>query len=95
MASLSPYPQFETNFMPDRTVVELLLQSKSAKAHGKSYIKVKPHLVHLLHDHLFSGNVGLVILYCCVSNYLMLLLHSRLVFLLQCLIILQLRAVRL
>ena len=39
MASLSLYPQFETNLMSNRKVIELLLQVKSAKAHGKSYIK--------------------------------------------------------
>ena len=53
MASLSLYPQFETNLMPNRNVIELLLQLKSAKAHGKNYIKVKPHLVrHLLRNRL-------------------------------------------
>ena len=54
MASLSLCPQFETNLMLNREVVELLLQLKSAKAHGKNYIKVKPHLVrHLLRNCLF------------------------------------------
>ena len=48
MASLSVYPQFETNLMSNRKVIELLLQLKSAKAHGKNYIKVNPHLRHLL-----------------------------------------------
>ena len=53
MASLSVYPQFETNLMSNRKVIELLLQLKSAKAHGKNYIKVKPHLVrHLLRNRL-------------------------------------------
>ena len=53
MASLSLYPQFETNLMSNRKVIELLLQLKSAKAHGKNYIKVKPHLVrHLLRNRL-------------------------------------------
>ena len=42
MASLSLYPEFETNLMSNHEVIELLLQLKSAKAHGKSYIKVKP-----------------------------------------------------
>ena len=42
MASLSLYPQFKTNLMSNRKVIELLLQLKSAKAHGKNYIKVKP-----------------------------------------------------
>ena len=45
MASLSLYLQFETNLMSNHKVIELLLQLKSAKAHGKNYIKVKPHLV--------------------------------------------------
>ena len=45
MASLSFYPQFETNLMSNRSVIELLLQLVSAKAHGKNYIKVKAHLV--------------------------------------------------
>ena len=49
MASLSLCPQFETNLMLNRKIIEFLLQLKSAKAHGKTYIKVKPHLVrHLL-----------------------------------------------
>ena len=42
MASLSLYPQFETNLMSNRKVIELLLQLKSAKTHGKNYIKVEP-----------------------------------------------------
>ena len=40
MASLSFYPQFETNLMSNRKVIELLLQFKTAKAYGKNYIKV-------------------------------------------------------
>ena len=48
MASLSLYPQFETNLMSNRNVIELLLQLKSAKAHGKNYIRVKAHLVRHL-----------------------------------------------
>ena len=48
IASLSLYPQFETNLMSTRKVIKLLLRLKSAKAHGKSYIKVKLHLVHHL-----------------------------------------------
>ena len=40
MASLSLYPQFETNLMSNCKVIELLLQLKSAKANGKNYIKV-------------------------------------------------------
>ena len=55
MASLSPYPQFETNLVSNRKVIELLLQLKSAKAH-ENYIKVKPHLVrHLLRNGLLKG----------------------------------------
>ena len=53
MALLSLCPQFETNLMSNRKVIELLLQLKSAKAHGKDYMKVKPHLVrHLLRNRL-------------------------------------------
>ena len=48
MASLSFCSQFETNLMSNRKVIELLLQFKSAKAHGKNYINVKPHLVRHL-----------------------------------------------
>ena len=54
MVSLSLYPQFETNLMSNSKVIELLLQLKSAKAHGKKYIKVKPYLVrHVLRNRLF------------------------------------------
>ena len=35
-ASLTLHPQFETNLMSNRKVIELLLQLKSAKAHGKT-----------------------------------------------------------
>ena len=59
MASLSLCPQFETNLMANRKVIELLLQLKSAKAHGKIYKKVKPHLFrHLLRKRLWgpTGN---------------------------------------
>ena len=53
MASLSLYPQFETNVMSNHKVIELLLQLKSAKAHDKNYIKVRPPLVrHLQRNHL-------------------------------------------
>ena len=49
MAALTLCPQFETDPMSNRKVIELLLQLKSAKAHGKNYINVKPPLVrHLL-----------------------------------------------
>ena len=49
MASLSLYPQFETNLMSNCNVIEFFLQLKGAKAHGKNYIRVKAHLVrHLL-----------------------------------------------
>ena len=54
MTSLSLCPQFETNLISNRIVIELLLQLKSAKDHGKNYIKVKPLLVsHLLRNRLF------------------------------------------
>ena len=36
MASLSLDPQFETNLMSNRNVIELLLQLKIAKAHGNN-----------------------------------------------------------
>ena len=36
MASLSLYPQFETNLMSNGNIIEPPLQLKSAKAHGKS-----------------------------------------------------------
>ena len=53
MASLSLCPQFETNLISNRKVIELLLQLKSAKTHGKNYIKVKAHLVrHYLRNRL-------------------------------------------
>ena len=56
MASLSLYPQFETNLMSNRKVIELLSQLKSATAHGKNYIKVKAHLLrHLLRNRLFHS----------------------------------------
>ena len=48
MASLSLYPQLETNLMSNRKIIELLLQLKSAKTHGKNYIKVRPPLVRHL-----------------------------------------------
>ena len=59
MTSLSLYPQFESNVMSNRKVIELLLQLKNAKARGKNYIKVKPHLVrHLLRNcQLFNTEV--------------------------------------
>ena len=55
MASLSLCPQIETNFMSNHNVIELLFQLQSAKAHGKNYMKVKPHLVrHLLRNCLLA-----------------------------------------
>ena len=55
MASLSLCPHFETNLMSNRNVIELLSQLKSAKAHGKHYIKVRPPLVrHLKRNHLLK-----------------------------------------
>ena len=42
--------------MSNRKVTELLLQLKSAKAHGKNNIRVKPHLVrHDLRNCLLEG----------------------------------------
>ena len=39
------------NLMSNCKVIELLLQLKSAKDHGKNYITVKPHLArHLLRN---------------------------------------------
>ena len=62
MVSLNFYTQFETNLMSDRKVVELFLQLKSAKSHGKNYIKVKPHLVRrLLRNYLLSIPITRVI----------------------------------
>ena len=53
MASLSLYPQFETNLMSNRKVIRLLLQLKSAKADGENYMKVKAHQAcHLLRNRL-------------------------------------------
>ena len=55
MALLSLFPQTETNLMSNRNVIELLLQLKSAKAHGKNYIRVKAHLLrHLLRNRLLT-----------------------------------------
>ena len=55
MASLSLYPQFKTNLISDRKIIELILQLKSAKDHDKNFIKAKPHLVrHLLRNRLFT-----------------------------------------
>ena len=68
MASLSLCPQFETNLMSNRKVIELLLQLKSAKAHGKNYINVKPPLVR----HLFR-NCQLTIIFCQVEFLLRIL----------------------
>ena len=57
MVSLSLYSQFETNLMSNRNITQLLIQLKSAKTHGKNYIKVKPHLVrHLLRNCLLLVN---------------------------------------
>ena len=56
MASMSFYSLYETNLMSNRKVIELLLQLKSPKAHGKNDIKVKPHLVrHLLRNCLLHN----------------------------------------
>ena len=57
MALPSLYPQFETNLMSNRKVIKLLLQLKSAKAHGKNYIRVEAHLVrHLLRKRLLTSD---------------------------------------
>ena len=64
MVLLSLYPQFETNLMSNRKVVELLLQLKSRKAHGKNYIKVRPPLAcHLLHNCLLKTGKHLTATY--------------------------------
>ena len=56
MASLSLYPQFETNLMSNRNVIELHLQLKSTRAHAKNYVRVNAHLVrHLLRNRLFTA----------------------------------------
>ena len=62
MASLILYLQFETNLMSDRKVIELLFQLKSAKTHGKNYIKVRPPLVRHL-----SFNRRLLLLFFIIS----------------------------
>ena len=55
MALPSLCPEFKTNVLSNRKVIELVPQLKSAKANGKNYIKVKPHLVrHLLRNRLLS-----------------------------------------
>ena len=56
MDSLSLYPQFETNLMSNRKVIELLLQLKNAKAHGKNYIKVRPPFGHYAILKLFPSD---------------------------------------
>ena len=62
MASLSLCSQFETNLMSNRKVIELVLNLNSAKAHGKNYIKVKPHLVHhLLRSRLFLDTLAVIL----------------------------------
>ena len=44
--------------MSNRKVIELVLQLKSAKAHGKNHIKIKPHLVgHLLSNCLLRDKL--------------------------------------
>ena len=55
MASLSLYPQCETNLMPNRNVIEFLLLLKSTRTHGKNYVRLKAHLVpHLLRNRLLK-----------------------------------------
>ena len=54
MASLSLCPEFETDLMSNCKVIELVLQLKNAKAHGKNCVKVKLRLVrYLLRNRLF------------------------------------------
>ena len=48
MASLSLYPQFETNLISNRNVIELLLLLKNVKVNGGNYMRVKAHLIR--HD---------------------------------------------
>ena len=54
MASPSLYPEFETNLMSNCKVIELLLQLKSAKAHGKNYIKPDLPWSAILRNYLLS-----------------------------------------
>ena len=55
----SLYPQFETNLMSNRKVIELLLQLKSAKTRGNNYIKVRPSLVrHAWRNRLWPAMVS-------------------------------------
>ena len=62
MAALSLYPEFETSLMSNRKVTELLLQLRSAKADGKNYIEVKPHLVpHRLRNCPLTTTVSILI----------------------------------
>ena len=76
MASLSFYPQFETNLMSNRKVTELLLQLKSAKDHGKNYTKVKPHLVlHFLRNRLLKS-FKTIMYYLLVKAYSLLVVIS-------------------
>ena len=78
MALLSLYHQFETNLMSNRKVIELLLQLKSAKAHGKNYIKVKPHLVrHLLRNRIFPSRDFDDAVSCFVSSTLLIVFTCR------------------
>ena len=66
MASLSLCPQSETNVMLNRKVIKLLLKLKSANAHGKSYIKVEPHLVrHLSRNCLLESYCDPIVLPSC------------------------------
>ena len=56
MASLSLYPEFETNLMSNRKVIGLLLQLKGAKTHGKNYINVSPPLAgHLQRNRVLKS----------------------------------------
>ena len=54
IASPSLYLPFVPKLMSNRKVVDLLLQLKSAKTHGKNYIKVRPPLVYHLYCNRLS-----------------------------------------
>ena len=60
MASLSLYPQFETSRMSNRKVIELLLQLKSVKVHGKNYMKSNHTWSVIFWVIVYSPNYGLL-----------------------------------
>ena len=63
MASLSLYPQFETDFKSNRNVIKLHSILKSAKAHGESYIKVKAIFCVIVYYKSYKQNKMDIILY--------------------------------